>query len=61
MGFKHTVVCDTLKWIGYNVLANPQEVLGAINMNETNHYAQSLIFLREIERSVQAQTVIDWA
>jgi sugar phosphate isomerase/epimerase len=30
MGFKYSVVCDTLKWIGYDVLADPQEVLGAI-------------------------------
>lgn len=30
MGFKYSVVCDTLKWIGYDVLANPHEVLGAI-------------------------------
>jgi len=30
MEFKYSVVCDTLKWIGHDVLADPHEVLGAI-------------------------------
>ena len=30
MGFRYSVVCDTLKWIGYDVLADPHEVLRAI-------------------------------
>lgn len=30
MGFKYTVVCDTLLWVGYNVIETPQEVLAAI-------------------------------
>jgi len=30
MGFKYTVVCDTLKFIGYDVLERPQEILEAI-------------------------------
>ena len=30
MGFKYTVVTDTMFWIGYNVLETPQEVLEAV-------------------------------
>jgi sugar phosphate isomerase/epimerase len=30
MPFKYAVVCDTLKWSGYNVLEDPQEILTAI-------------------------------
>ena len=29
MPFKYSLMCDTLPWIGYNVLENPQEVLQA--------------------------------
>ena len=30
MGFKYSVVCDTLKWIGHDYLENPREVFAAI-------------------------------
>ena len=30
MAFKYTVVTDTMPWIGYNVLEQPQEVLSAV-------------------------------
>ena len=30
MAFKYTIVTDTLAWIGYNVLEQPQEVLSAV-------------------------------
>jgi sugar phosphate isomerase/epimerase len=30
MGFKYSVVCDTLKWIGYDVLDDPHRVLNTI-------------------------------
>ena len=30
MGFKYTVVTDTMPWIGYDVLETPQEVLEAV-------------------------------
>lgn len=29
MSFKYTLVCDTLPWVGYDVLEMPDEVLGA--------------------------------
>jgi len=31
MSFKYTLVCDTLPWVGYDVLEMPDEVLGAAN------------------------------
>ena len=30
MGFKYSVVCDTLKWVGYDVFQDPRGVLTAI-------------------------------
>ena len=30
MAFKHTLVCDTLAFLGYDVFQNPQEILAAI-------------------------------
>ena len=29
MSFKYTLMCDTLPWVGYNVLEMPNEVLRA--------------------------------
>ena len=29
MPFKYTLMCDTLPWVGYNVLEMPNEVLQA--------------------------------
>ena len=30
MGFKYTVVTDTMPWIGYNMLETPREIMAAL-------------------------------